>query len=776
MALRRKRGRKKSRRKVAHRRFSWPRFSWPRLATLLLVLLAGYITWLDYQVRSQFDGKRWSLPARVYARPLELYSGRELAPDQFAAELRALDYRSVPSPHQPGEFSRNRDVFHLISRPFAFWDAEETARNLRIGFDKTRITGLTDSGGRPISIARLDPVLVGSFYPSQHEDRVLLQLGSVPVALIDALIAVEDRGFYEHHGIAPLAILRAFWANIRAGGIVQGGSTLTQQLAKNFFLTSKRTLSRKLNEALIALLLELHYRKDEILEAYLNEVYLGQDGDRAIHGFGLASHFYFDRPLAELTTGQYALLVGLVKGPSYYNPQRHPDRARARRDLVLDIMVERGLIESEEALRAKAGGLGVIQHGENAINNFPAFLDLVRRQLRRDYRDDDITSEGLRIFTTLDPQVQWRLEKILETRLRDLERGAAAGSLEAAAVVTSVQGGEVLALAGGRRPGYAGFNRALDASRQVGSLLKPAVYLTALEKPGSYTLATLLDDSPLSWTAPNGNVWSPRNYDKTSHGMVPLYQALAHSYNVATARLGLALGIESVIDTLKRIGVERHLKPYPSLLLGAVELSPLEVARMYQTFASGGFRMPLRAITAVLASDNSPLQRYALNVRAVVAPDANALITTALWFAAREGTGRALYQSLPGEQDVAGKTGTTDDLRDSWFAGFTSDRLGVVWIGRDDNKSTGLTGSSGALRLWRDLFAGFHSTGRIPPAVETVEYQWIDPHSGLLADAGCPDAVQLPFIGGSAPLDSAPCAAGRHDLPKAVDWFRELFE
>jgi penicillin-binding protein 1B len=746
---------------------------------VLVVVLAGYIVWLDYQVRSQFDGKRWSLPARVYARPLELYAGGRLSADEFAAELRALDYRAVHSPREAGEFSRNRDAIHLISRPFTFWDAGEPGRNLRIRFKDSRIISVADAGtARPVSIVRLDPVLVGSFYPSQHEDRVLLQLDSVPVLLTGALIAVEDRGFYDHHGIAPLAILRALWANIRAGHIVQGGSTLTQQLAKNFFLDSRRTLIRKLNEAAIALLLELHYPKHAILEAYLNEVYLGQDGNRAIHGFGLASHFYFNRPLAELGVGQYALLVGLVKGPSYYNPWRHPDRARARRNLVLDIMLDLGLIEAPEAERARASALGLGRRGHTAINKFPAFLGLVRRQLQRDYRDEDITSAGLSIFTTFDPQVQWRLEKILAARLRELERarGMAAGSLEAAAVVTSVQGGEVLALAGGRRPGYAGFNRALDARRQVGSLLKPAVYLTALEQPGSYTLATLLDDSPLTWTAPNGNVWSPANYDKASHGNVPLYQALAHSYNVATARLGLTLGIDSIIDTLKRLGVDRQLNPYPSLVLGAVEMSPLAVTRMYQTFASGGFRVPLRSITAVLAADNSPLQRFPLNVRAAVEPAANTLITTALEFAAREGTGRALYQVLPQDQEVAGKTGTTDDLRDSWFAGFTAERLGVVWVGRDDNRPTGLSGSSGALRIWRDLFAGFTSTGRILPAVEGIEYRWIDPQSGLLADAGCPDAVQLPFIGGSAPPETAPCASARNALPKAADWFKELLQ
>ena len=788
MAKRRKRGRKKARRKAARRRSVWG-----RLIVLLVILMAGYIAWLDYQVRHQFAGKRWSLPARVYARPLELYAGLEVSAEQFLTELRALHYRPVITPQASGQFSRNGNDFHVLSRSFDFWDGQEAGRDLRVTFSGNRIAKLSDGNSRQaVSLARLDPVLVGSFYPAHNEDRVLLQLDDVPVSLTDALIAIEDRGFYSHHGVAPLAILRALLVNIRAGGVVQGGSTLTQQLVKNFFLSSERSLVRKVNEAIMALLVEWHYNKDEILEAYLNEVYLGQDGNRAIHGFGLASYFYFERPLPELSVEQYALLVGLVKGPSYYNPRRHPERALARRNLVLGVMAELALITPEEAARAKARKLGVSPFGRKAINTFPAFLDLVRRRLQRDYQDEDITSEGLRIFTTLDPQAQWQLEQVLETRLKGLESGRKrkAGALEAAAVVTSVQGGEVLALAGGRHPKFAGFNRALDAQRQVGSLLKPAVYLTALEQPQRYTLATLLDDSPVTYTARNGDQWEPRNYDRENHGEVPLYQALAHSYNVSTARLGLALGIEPIITTLRRLGVEQHLNPYPSLVLGAVEMSPLQVTRLYQTFASGGFRTPLRAINAVLAADNTPLQRYPLRIQAAVDPAPNYLTTTAMRYAVREGTGRGIYQSLPGSQDIAGKTGTTDDLRDSWFAGFTGDRLGVVWIGRDDNQSTGLTGSSGALRVWRDLFVHFANPVPIQAAVEDIEYQWIDPKTGLLAAAGCPDAVQLPFSTGSVPVQQGPCVTanrgdngkqkvpdpGKRSSPGPVDWFKELFE
>ena len=750
-----------------------------RLFILLALVLAGYLVFLDYQVRHQFDGKRWSLPARVYARPLELYAGLPLSPGQLSAELSALHYRPVTSPRQAGDVSRNRNVFHFISRPFVHWDGQEASHNIRLTIADGTVRKLVDGRtGSPVSLVRLDPVMVGSFYPAHNEDRVLVRLDEVPAELTNALIAVEDRGFRDHRGIAPLSILRALLANIRAGGVVQGGSTLTQQLVKNFYLSSERTLTRKLNEAAMALMLEWHYSKDEILEAYLNEVYLGQDGNRAVHGFGLASHFYFERPLAELSIEQYALLVGLVKGPSYYNPRRHPERARERRNLVLGVMADLGLISADEAMRAKSRKLGVSRQRRTAINTFPAFLDLVRRQLRRDYREDDLTTEGLRIFTTLDPQLQWQVEEVLDARLGRFEsaRGQAADSLQGAVVVTSIQGGEVLALAGDRDPKFAGFNRALDAVRQVGSVIKPAVYLAALEQPGRYTLASLLNDDPMTWTARNGKTWSPGNYDRQFHGNVPLYRALAHSYNVATARLGLDLGIPTVVSTLTRLGVDADLQPYPSLVLGAAELSPLQVAQMYQTLASGGFRTPIRAIRAVLNADGMPLQSYPLRVTAAVKPAPAYLLTTALRHAAREGTGRALYQVLPAQMDVAGKTGTTDDLRDSWFAGFTGDRLGVVWVGRDDNASTGLTGSTGALLVWRDLFAHFGAQGPLQSALEGVEYRRIDTATGLLGGNGCQDTVELPFIAGSAPLETAPCAGASSPLQRPVDWFKELFE
>lgn len=733
-------------------------FPWTRILVSALVMVIAYVGFLDFQVYRKFEGNRWSLPARVYARPLELYTGLPLSDAQFAMELKALGYRFVSRPQKPGEVARNAGDFELVSRPFDFWDGHEASRALRVGFDANQLTRLQDDrSGETVALARLDPLEIGSIHTALQEDRILLRLDEVPDTLVKALIAVEDRGFYEHIGISPRSVARAFWVNLQSGRVVQGGSTLTQQLVKNFFLSNQRSVWRKVNEATMALLVERRYSKDEILAAYLNEVYLAQDGQRAIHGFGLGSRFLFQRPVDELSTAQIALLVGMVKGPSYYDPRRHPERALERRNLVLQVMQEQGLIDRAQYQKARGEGLGLVVAAAGTSKTFPAFIDLVRRQLRRDYNESDLVGEGLRIFTTLDPQVQWALQKSLDRRIRPLLKQQS--ELQGAGLVTHSGNGEVLALAGGREAGFAGFNRVLDASRQVGSLIKPAIYLTALEHPARYNLATPVDDSALQYQQ-SGQVWSPDNYDHQFHGKIMLYQALAHSYNVASARLGLELGIGNVVSTLRRLGLEQPLNPYPSLFLGATDMSPLQVTNFFLNFASGGFQVPLRSIRDVLDANGKPLQRYDLRVERVIDPAPAFLINRALQLVVAEGTARALNQRFSPEIGLAGKTGTTNDLRDSWFAGYDGEKLGVIWVGRDDNQPMGLSGATGAMQIWADLYA---QAGVVPQQMqkpETVAWHAVDRQSDGLADRGCNDTVQLPFVE-SAPLPAqAPCASG----------------
>lgn len=742
----------------------------------LFAAFAVYVAYLDHTIRTQFEGKRWALPARVYAAPLELYPGKKMSAAQVSTELAALNYR-YGALDEPGSYTREPDSIDLRSRPFVFWDGAQPEEHLRVSFSGNHVDQLQNlDSGKTIPLARLDPLLIGGIYPARNEDRILVKLNEVPPILIKALIAVEDRKYYQHFGVDPRAIVRALWADVRAAHAVQGGSTLTQQLVKNFYLTSERTLSRKAVEAIMAVLLDAHYSKDEILEAYVNEIYLGQDGNRAIHGFGLAAQFYFNRPLQQLTLPQAALLVGLVKGPSYYDPRRHPRRALARRNLVLSELAKQKVITTDELLRAKTTPLGVTKRAPTGTSAYPAFLNLVHRQLRSDYSEKDLRTEGLRIFTTLDPRVERAAQQALATRLGAIEkqRHLPPDTLEGAVVVTSSENGEVLAVVGDRRAGYEGFNRALDAVRQIGSLIKPAIYLTALSHPDKYTLTTRLDDSPFTWSEPGVKGWTPRNYDRQFHGEVPLRTALAESYNVATARLGLDLGLPAVIATVHQLGIERSLPAYGSTLLGSIGLTPLEVTQMYQTLASGGFLTPLRAIRDVLTPDGVPLKRYSLAVAQVVDPAATYLVTNAMQDVVQHGTAAGLSDYLPAEMNVAGKTGTTDDLRDSWFAGFTGDKLAVVWVGRDDNESTGLTGASGALTVWGEMMAMLDPDPLVPVKPENVELARVDQQTGLLAGHGCDDAIEIPYIHGSAPTETAPCS-GESRGGSIKNWFRRLF-
>ncbi|EIC20460.1 penicillin-binding protein 1B [Thiorhodovibrio frisius] len=682
-------------------------------------VLGIYALQLDDVVRSKFEGKRWALPARVYARPLELYQGRTLAPEALVAELERLKYLPVTEVDRPGTYHRDGNKVRFYTHGFRFWDGAERSALLEVTFAEGEVSAVaTLDQGPAITLVRLDPALIASVYPTHNEDRVLLRRAQLPDLLVKTLLAVEDRKFYRHFGVDPKGIVRAAFKNLMAGRTVEGASTLTQQLVKNFYLNQERTLERKLNEALMAMLLELRYAKDDILTAYANEVYMGQDGSRGIHGFGLASRFYFDRALSELDVADTALLVAVLKGPSEYNPRRHPEKTLERRNLVIDIMAHHQIISLAEAEQAKAAPLGLREGGARPSGDYPAFVQLVRRQLQRDYREEDLRSEGLKIFTTLDPLIQTAAEQAIRDRLPKLEkqRGYSSGTFESAAVVTSVAQGEVLALVGSRNAAFEGFNRALDAVRSIGSAVKPVIYLTALERPEQFSLATSIPDQPVSLRI-GANVWEPKNYDHRVHGNVPLYRALAKSYNLAAVNLGLELGVDEVAQTLRRLGAMRQINAVPAMLLGSVSLAPIELAQVYQTIAAGGFRTPLRAIREVLDSSGRPLTRYPLAVEPVVRGDAAFMTQWAMRQVVEQGTAVWLKQRLPQGLSVAGKTGTTNDLRDSWFAGFSGDKVAVVWVGRDNNKSTGLTGSSGALRVWGDLMANIDNQplSDIPP-------------------------------------------------------------
>jgi penicillin-binding protein 1B len=744
-----------------------------RVALVLLVLAGGALIYLDATVTERFEGRKWAVPAKVYGRALELWPGAPLSQQDVLSELRELGYRAAPSLAGPGSYLDQQGVLRVHTRGFRFWDGAEPPRRLVLRFAGGRLSTISDFDGRAVDLLRLEPPHIGGIYPAHNEDRILVRLEEVPESLVDALLAIEDQGFWEHHGLSLRGIARAAWTNLRSGRVEQGGSTLTQQLVKNFYLDAERTYSRKAIEAVIALLLELHYDKREILETYLNEVYLGQDGHRAIHGFGLASRYYFNRPLDELGVDEQALLVALVRGPSYYDPWRHPERATARRNLVLERLAVAGVVGPHEAERLQNRPLEIGSRRERGQRQYPGYLDLVRRQLRRDYSADSLSSEGLQIFTPFDPRIQRAAERALAETLDALD-GAAEGAerLEGAVVVIAPDSGDVKAVVGGRQARFAGFNRAVDAVRPIGSLIKPAVYLTALDVEPDYTVISLIDDGPLRYVSPAGQVWEPKNFDQQDHGTVPMHEALARSYNQATARLGLDIGVPRVLNTVRRLGVERELPAFPSMLLGAASLTPLEVGRMYLTIASDGFDTPLRGIQDVLDADGRPLNRYPLRVERQFDADAMHLLQYMLIDAMREGTGRALYRQLSDRLVVAGKTGTTDELRDSWFVGYTSDLLAVVWVGRDDNGPTGRTGSSAALPVWIRLAEQVQPETLRPVVPEGIRYVWVDPASGLQTARNCEGARYVPFRSGSEPALRDPC--GRQRSPVG-DWWQRLF-
>jgi penicillin-binding protein 1B len=728
-------------------------------AALIIVPLVIIVVVLDRRVTAQFEGRRWTLPARVYALPVELYVGQTLSAERFVQELDRLGYNAAQDPRVPGTYRRRGDRVDVDVREFRFSDELQKARPLRIGFEKNAIVSLEDMQGREVPVYRLDPLLIGSIFPLHGEDRIVVAPDQVPPLLPQALKAVEDRKFAEHHGIDPKAILRALFANVRAGQIEQGGSTLTQQLVKSYFLDSSRNLRRKSEEAVMAMILEARFEKDDIMNAYINEIYLGQDGRRAVHGFGLASQFYFGKPLAELNLPEIALLVAIVRGPSLYDPRRHPERTLERRNLVLKLLAAQGVISEADAETAATQPLGLSDAKRRGSTYYPAFLDLVRRTLRRDYEDDDLTEAGLVVFTTLDPLLQEKAEKALAAELERLEKSGrkASKGLEGVVVVASPQTGEVLSLVGGRDAAFDGFNRALDARRPIGSIAKPLVYLAALEQ-GTYTPATFVHDDPVELKLPNGQTWKPENFTKTTSGPVPMVRALTQSLNLATVNLGLEVGLDKVADTYVQLGLEQAPAPFPSMLLGATNLSPFEVAQMYNTLANGGFRSPLRAVRAVLDENGKALKAPELEIEATASPEAVYALDRMLIEVMDRGTGRPARKDLPQGITVAGKTGTSNDYRDSWFAGFSGGHLIVVWVGHDDNSSTGLTGTTGALPVWSKLMGSLSTLSFEPVLPEDLEERWIDYYTGEETSPYCSGgAVRMAFAIGTPLPPSALC-------------------
>ncbi|MCR5085501.1 MAG: penicillin-binding protein 1B [Succinivibrionaceae bacterium] len=665
-------------------------------------LLALVFIYFDSVVLDKFEvDDRWVLPAVVYSRPLELYPEQKLSLGQMLYELKLLKYREVPNPTAPGEYAANEKNGRIVvtKRGFDFPEGYEDRQSLLVEFDGSRVSRIVNVATmEELGYVRMDPVLLDRINRiDPREDRIFITLDEVPEALVTTLLEIEDRSFRSNLGVNFFAIGRAMVKNYMAGRVVEGGSTITQQLVKNYFLTSERSYGRKFKEIMMALVMNRRYTKDQILEAYLNEIYLGQNGGAGIYGFGLASYFYFGVPVSELTQDQMALLVGIIKGPSYYDPWRHPENALERRNVVLTVLHERGHLSDAEFEQYKARPLGVIDRGQMSYSKTPAFMGLLKSEIASRFGNDFLSGNGIRIFTSLDPQAQHSAEAAVAGELDAIERDRKLKGLECAMVVSSWRTAEVAAVVGSRTPQYEGFNRVIEGRRQVGSLIKPFVYLTAFHE--GVHLGTLVNDAPLKVRLASGQIWAPQNDDHKYRGPMRVLNALAHSLNVPTVRIGMQVGLNKVIDTLRRVGLKRELKMYPSMLLGTVELTPYELNAMYSSMATDGVYQDLTTLRTVVKDGQIVYNRENNRTAATLDPEDTYLALYGMTEATRSGTGRRIGRMFPNDT-IATKTGTTNDNRDTWTVGIDADEIVTTWVGFDNNKSTGLFGSSGAMRVY----------------------------------------------------------------------------
>ncbi|MFI5316763.1 MAG: PBP1A family penicillin-binding protein [Myxococcota bacterium] len=748
----------------------WLRNPTARIAALAAILLALTGVWaaralsqLQERVEARFRGQLFAVPSRVYARPVTLRAGFDVERMRLRARLERMGYvRAVGANPKlkPGEFAIAPGSFQIFRRPSSLPNRNGGAERLQLRLAGSRVTAVRGADDELLSSAELEPEIIAQFHGAERADRRLIALADVPPLLVEAIIAVEDQSFYEHHGIQPWRMAGALVANLRAGKVVQGGSTLTQQLVKNFYLTRDRTFARKLTEVAMALLLERNHTKQEILEAYLNEVYLGQRGSIAIHGFGEAANHYFGKPVTDLTPSESALLAGLIKGPNMYSPYRSPELARKRRDLVLTALREQDKISRDTYESALVADLGVrdVVSDENVA---PYYVEELREELTERYGDEILQSAGMAVYSTLDAELQRAANDAVTRELAKLERDFPVlrrkeSPLQAAVVALSPKTGEILALVGGRDYGKSQFDRASQAHRQPGSVFKPIVLLSAVGRGAgtpAFTLVSKLEDAPLSYAQPSG-VWEPVNYDGEYRGSVTVRQAIEQSLNVPVARLGIAVGPDKVIATARALGVQSPLLPVPSVALGAFEVTMLEAARAYAVFASGGLRPELRSYTQVVQYDGRVLEQRTLDAVRAFDPAEVFIVTSALQGVVDRGTGAPLRR-LGFRGDIAGKTGTSSDYRDAWFIGYTPEIVIAVWVGFDDGASVRVTGATAALPIFADVLEVSRGKAEaeewtVPTGVEFVD---VDPSSGLRSGFGCTGASEV-FLRGTAPTES----------------------
>ena len=740
------------------------------LVMLGFVGLIGFVGYTYVVVTRKFDSsRRWDLPSRVYSDATPLVPGLAYPKTLLEPKLNHVGYREVKQRvANPGEYRFVGSNLEIYLQNFGYPDMEFRAVPVVVEFEGSTIRGvrrLTDN----VSLrgVRIEPELITSIYNNEMEDRVPVSLSAVPKSLVDAIIAMEDRSFFEHEGISLRGILRAAWVDIRRGSLHTGGSTLTQQLTKNLYLNPERTWRRKAVEALMAVLLEARYTKEEILESYLNEIYLGQNGAVQILGVEQASQVYFGKHVTYLTLPEAATLAGMIRSPNVLSPLKYPQRAKDRRDVALKVMLDQGKISEAEYQAAVKSPLSVTRF-PRLSRSAPFFVDFVMKQLRETYPETQLKTEGLRIFTTLDTTMQRSAEQSLDSGIAALNKQykqirTSQRPLEGVILTIQPGTGYVKALVGGRNYSKTQFNRAISARRQPGSLFKPFVYITAMDPARgdqSFTAATVLDDSPISVQSGNA-VWRPQNYDLRFHGPVTMRQALAHSYNIPAVRAAINAGMPNVIRTAANIGVESRLAPYPSMSLGSFEVTPLEIAYAYSVFANLGVKAEPVSILAVATRDGHLLESREVKMKRVAPASVCYVMNDMLKDVFDYGTaGKA--RSLGFDRPFAGKTGTTSNYRDAWFIGYSPRVLSLVWIGYDDGYNLRLAGGDACVPIWT---SHMKRIGSLIPDVDwkppdDIVDRAVDPETGLLATPWCPVARREIFVTGTEPGAICPLHAG----------------
>jgi len=764
--------RKRSRRRYSRFRFKVT-FAFLTLVSLVIFYFSAVfiIHYLQFsrRIAERLQGERQERPSWVYARPFELRQGQRLAESELIEILNALRYQDTrDSVEREGTFYRAEEEVRIHLRHVGY---NAGPHIIGVSFQPDSVRAIREFPDRnSLGRVEFEAVPVTTLFGEERAKQRWVPLEDVPETLVRAVLSTEDRRFFDHTGLDPIGIVRAAWLDIRAGEIQQGGSTISQQLVKNYFLTPERTMRRKLLEAFLAVILENRASKEEILELYLNDVYLGQRGSFGISGVGQAANIYFAKDVKNLGLEEAALLAALIRAPNAASPFRHAEEAKARRDVVLSQMARHGFIQPPEAEAAIARPLR-IEKGAVDIGEAPYFVDVLRQELFTRYPPESTSNQNLIVRSTMDRYLQNAAQRAVAEGVAEIEDKLAGNNkprnVQAALIALEPSSGDVLALVGGRSYGTSQFNRATDARRQPGSAFKPFVYLAAFERSYEvsrtggaaqelFSPATIVSDVPTTFRY-QGRSWTPSNYNHRFEGDVTYRYALSRSLNVATAKVGQKVGYDRVVRLWDAIGTHSTLQPYPSVVLGAFEMTPLDLATAYTVIANHGVRVDPRFFVSIQDENGRRLDSVETARHAVAHPESAFVVTDMMKSVIEEGTAREIrargFQAM-----AAGKTGTTNDTRDAWFVGFTPDVLAVVWVGYDDNRPLGLTGSQAALPIWTRFMKAAVS-GRESASFEApagVTFARIDTDTGLLARPSCPRVRTETFITGTEPRALCP--------------------